>query len=403
MVMSNQNIEEKNKTAPTEINTAELLSKLSETYQRYSILPDGGADVLALWTLFTYAHDAFRISPILAVCSPEKRCGKTTLMSVISELVFNPIQASSITPAVIFRLIDKMHPTLLIDEADTYIHGNNDMRGVLNSGHTRNAAYVLRTVGVQYEPKQFSTWAPKVIGLIGTLPPTLSDRSIAIQMRRKLHHETVERLMMDRFEQVVQPIKAECLDWTQQSLESLKALEVDAPDWLHDRAADNWRPLIAIATIAGSEWTERVNVAIAKTENSQYVTESLETTLLRDIRFIFGKENINRIISTDLLFELNLLQESPWPTYNRGKEFVARQLANFLKPFGVEPRTIRFKRNHYAESETAKGYMLEDFQDAFTRYLTEEERGEQEMLPCYGKKDEGELVAAEEDIRDLFI
>ena len=398
--MSNQSTDVENKTVITQINTAGLLSKLSETYQRYSILPDGGADVLALWTLFTYAHDAFRISPILAVCSPEKRCGKTTLMSVISELVFNPIQASSITPAVIFRLIDKMHPTLLIDEADTYIHGNNDMRGVLNSGHTRNAAYVLRTVGDQYEPKQFSTWAPKVIGLIGTLPSTLSDRSIAIQMRRKLHHETIERLMMDRIEQVVQPIKAECLEWTQQNLESLKTLEVDAPDWLHDRAADNWRPLIAIATIAGGEWTERVNIAIAQTENSQYVTESLETTLLRDIRFVFGKKNVDRIISTDLLFELNLLQESPWPTYNRGKEFVARQLANFLKPFGVEPRTIRFKRSSYSESETAKGYMLEDFQDAFVRYLAEEERSEEKMLPCYGKKDEG-VVA--EDIRDLII
>jgi len=307
--------------------------------------------------------------------------------------VFNPIQASSITPAVIFRLIDKMHPTLLIDEADTYIHGNSDMRGVLNSGHTRSMAFVMRTVGEQYEPKQFSTWAPKVIGLIGTLPATLSDRSIAIQMRRKLPNETVERLMLDRIEELFQPIKAQCSEWSQQNLEVLRGLRVEAPTWLHDRAADNWRPLIAIATIAGEEWIERVNIAIAQTENSQYVTESLETALLKDIRSIFGKQNTDRLISVDLLYELNRLQESPWLTYNRGKELSVRQLANFLKPFGIEPKTIRLKRGQYSESETAKGYMLDDFQDAFVRYLPEEvDESELEMLPSYGKKGEGVLV-----------
>jgi putative DNA primase/helicase len=379
------------------INTANLLFELSETYRRFSILPDGGADVLALWTLLTYVHDAFRISPILAICSPEKRCGKTTLMSVLSELVFNPIQASSITPAVIFRLIDKIHPTLLIDEADTYIHRNDDMRGVLNSGHTKNMAYVMRTVGAEYEPKRFSTWAPKVIGLIGTLPPTLSDRSIAIQMRRKLPHETVERLMLERIEELLQPLKSKCLEWSQQNLEVLGGTEVEAPIWLNDRAADNWRPLIAIATIAGEEWVERVNIAIAQTENSQYVTESLETALLGDIRAIFEKQSTDRLISTDLLFELNKLQESPWPTYNRGKEFAARQLANLLKPFGIEPRTIRLKKGEHFEPETAKGYMLDDFQDAFVRYLTQTE-DEEEMLRCDGKKSETVLADYFEDL-----
>jgi hypothetical protein len=42
------------------------------------------------------------------------------------------------------------------------------MRGVLNGGHTKTAAYVIRTVEVcgEHKAKRFSTWAPKAIATI---------------------------------------------------------------------------------------------------------------------------------------------------------------------------------------------------------------------------------------------
>jgi putative DNA primase/helicase len=77
-----------------------------------------------------------------------------------------------VTAPVVFRAVEKWKPTLLIDEADTFLHDSDELRGVLNSGHNRRSAIIIRTVGEDHEPKQFSTWCPKVISKIGKLPPT---------------------------------------------------------------------------------------------------------------------------------------------------------------------------------------------------------------------------------------
>lgn len=52
------------------------------------------------------------------------------------------MQSSNLTPAVLFRLIEKEHTTLLVDEADTVLVSNNDIESVLNAGHDREAAGV---------------------------------------------------------------------------------------------------------------------------------------------------------------------------------------------------------------------------------------------------------------------
>lgn len=49
------------------------------------------------------------------------------------------------------------------------------VRGILNSGYTRDAAFVVRTVGDDNEPCRFSTWAAKAVALIGRLPDTLAS------------------------------------------------------------------------------------------------------------------------------------------------------------------------------------------------------------------------------------
>jgi hypothetical protein len=55
---------------PEAVDGAALLDDLAQTYRRFVSLPDGGAEALALWIVFTYALDAFDVAPILALCSP---------------------------------------------------------------------------------------------------------------------------------------------------------------------------------------------------------------------------------------------------------------------------------------------------------------------------------------------
>ena len=83
---------------------------------------------------------------------------------------------------------------MLIDEADAFLRENEELRGIINSGHTRQSAYVIRTVGDDFEVKQFSTWAAKAIAGIGKLADTIMDRAIVLTLRRKLPNEKIERL-----------------------------------------------------------------------------------------------------------------------------------------------------------------------------------------------------------------
>ena len=75
---------------------------------------------------------------------------------------------------------------MLIDEADSFLRNSDELRGVLNSGHTRDSAFVIRTVGEDHEPRRFSTWGAKAIALIGKLPDTLADRSIEVRTEAQI-------------------------------------------------------------------------------------------------------------------------------------------------------------------------------------------------------------------------
>ena len=183
---------------PDSVAGDELLDALIEHFCRFAVLPDEAAPILALWVLHAHAHDAASVSPILAVLSPEKRCGKTTVLSLVQAVTPRALSTSNITSAALFRTVEGWAPTLLIDEADTFLRNNEELRGVLNSGHNRLTACVVRTVGDDHTPAMFRSWSAKAIGLIGLLPDTLADRAVTVTLRRKRPDERVERLRLDR-------------------------------------------------------------------------------------------------------------------------------------------------------------------------------------------------------------
>src|SRR5262249_62150977 len=137
----------------------------------------GAGVAIALWTLHAWTIDAGDISPFVVLVSPTKRCGKTSVLIVLYYLTPRSELASNISASAIFRYIEEVHPTLLVDEADTFVKGSEEMRGILNSGHTKAAAYVIRSVEVNgdFQARRFSTWAPKAIATISTLARTLED------------------------------------------------------------------------------------------------------------------------------------------------------------------------------------------------------------------------------------
>ena len=256
---------------PEPVDGADLLNDQVTAFERYLALAPHSAYALALWVLHAFCLPIASSNPRLAITSPQKRCGKTTLVSVLSKLVPRPLAAANITPAAIYRAIEACTPTLLLDEADTFLRDNHELRGVLNSGHCRATAFVVRSVGDDHEPRCFATWCPMAIAAIGRLPPTLMDRSIIIEMRRSRDDEKVMRLRIDRTPDLDE-LAAKAARWTADHLQALRDFDPDVPVALDDRARDNWRPLLAIA--AGRRARRRLDRRSSSARHSHHIRRS---------------------------------------------------------------------------------------------------------------------------------
>ena len=348
---------------PEPVATAALLNEITELLQRHVLLADEQDHVIALWILGTYVFDVFDIYPLLAALSPEPRCGKTTLLTLLSRLCHKALPASNISPSALFRTVEKYRPCLIIDEADSFLKASDELRGILNSGHGREYAFVVRCVGDDAEPRRFSTWGPKALGLIGQLPTTLHDRSVVIQMRRKNSDEKIVTLTRDP--ECMEPfniLRRKLQRWAQDSMETLKNHQPKMPDELFNRSADNFRPLLSIADHAGNDWPALARESALKITATTSDEKSLKTQLLEDIREIF-EENLYKFLATkDLVDKLNYMDDRPWNNWY-GKSFTAHTLAKMLKSFSIKPTQVR------SGNIRIRGYELKSFEDAFDRYL----------------------------------
>jgi putative DNA primase/helicase len=167
------------------VDGAELLDSIRETFKKHVILPENGDVALALWSVGTYCFDEFRIWPRLLINSPEKRCGKTSLLEILGAIVKRALSASNCTPASMFRVIDQVQPTLLLDEGDTFLNSSEELRGIVNCGHSKATGFVVRCTGDEHNVQRFSAWSPLAIAMIGQPPGTIVDRSICVSLRRK--------------------------------------------------------------------------------------------------------------------------------------------------------------------------------------------------------------------------
>jgi putative DNA primase/helicase len=350
---------------PESVATNDLLNDLASIYARYVILPEHGATALALWTLHAWALEAAYCSPLLMLVSPEPRCGKSTVLKLLFSTCPRTVLASNISGPAIYRYVETYTPTLLLDEAETFVADNEGVRGILNSGHDRATAIVIRQVGENHEEtKEFSTWAPKAIASIGRLAATLRDRAIILPMKRKKRNEYVEKLR-GRGSDEFRAIRERACRWADDNVEELKGMCPSPPD-LNDRAADNWELLLAIADLAGGDWPTKARAAaVSLSGDADDRAETIGVQLLAAIKAVFETLGTDRVSSEDLAEELAKDKDSPWATYGKSERPITqRQIAAVLERYGVRPDTIRIPG-----LGTKKGYLFAWLADAFETYL----------------------------------
>lgn len=341
-----------------------VLEAIEANIQKHAVLPTGGSTALTLWTAGAYVMDEFRIFPKLIIHSPEKRCGKSTVLDLVESFSPRAIFASSISPAALYRVIEAYQPTLIIDEADTFVAGRNDeMVGIINSGHAKNRAFVIRSEGDNHTPTKFSTWAPMVLASIKALQGTIMDRGVCVELRRKMTHETVARIPADLSERH-KPLRQQLARWSEDNQQAIRDNQIEPPHSGNDRAVDNWIPLFTVAALAGGDWPNKVMTSYSLLTN-QEEEPTPQIMLLADIREILKGHQPDKIPSKELVDKLLELEERPWREWRKGSPMTQNSLAKLLGGFKIKSKDIRY----YGKS--VKGFETEQFKDSFIRYLPE--------------------------------
>jgi hypothetical protein len=347
---------------------AQLLGDLCAAFTRYVAFPsEESADAATLFTAATHAQPVWENATRLVIKSPLKQCGKTRLQEVAAELCHRPLRTTNISVAALVRSIDEDDPpTVIMDEADSVFskrrgersEGAEDLRGILNAGHSRGWPYV-RWDAAARKSEQCATFAMAIIGGIGDFPDTVEDRAVVLRMRRRAPGEHVAEFRRRHAIPPLHRLRDRLHAWVRQNLVALEQLESDLP--VRDRAADVWEPLIRIADVAGGDWPQRARAAcMALTSDTDPDDATAGERLLADLRGVFNGSD--KLASTAILERLYDIEEAPWSDWY-GKELSPRGLAKLLKPYGIKSKNVR------VGADIPKGYERAQFEDAWERYL----------------------------------
>ncbi|WP_191057877.1 DUF3631 domain-containing protein [Geminicoccus harenae] len=373
---------------PEPVDLAEVLAEVVTILHRFVDMPNDSLVCVALWIMHTYVFEHGPITPRLLIRSPEKRCGKSTLLDLIGMLARKALTTTNITPAALARVVEACRPTLLLDEGDTFIKGDNEeLRGVINSGHKFNGSITrVVTVGDDFEVRCFSTFCPTAIAMIGSPPGTIVDRSVIVDLQRS--GRKLDRLRGDR-ERQFDTIRRKLARAALQLIPTLRDADPPMPAELHARACDNARPLLVIAEAMGDGVLKLACDALvqAAKRSGEEDDNSLRIALLTDLHEIFDEhrakvlaapsnsskarttmakaakakdiDDPDFVQTSAILMALRERDERPWGEENSRDRLTSHKLARMLKHFGI--RATR--------TNSSRGYRRTAFEDAWKRYL----------------------------------
>ena len=281
---------------PKPVNGKLLLDELAAVFAKFLVLPEFIPVALALWTLHTHAFQLRPFTVNIGIESRQSRPRRTRLLNVLGALVNRPVVAAHLRPGLLLGLIDESRPTLLIDEADGLISGNDDLCDIVNSDCHRSSAFVVRVSNPQNQSTQilgatpvretvanlgssspvlspgltlFPSWCPKALVAAGRLPEFFADHCILIRTRRKTRKDHCEPLQnLGRY---ANSLRRKCARFVSDCSQKISEACPEIPQEIGGHHGAVWEPLLPLADLAGEPWSclaRQAAIELSKKEKS---------------------------------------------------------------------------------------------------------------------------------------
>jgi hypothetical protein len=357
---------------------APLLDRITAEVRRYVIMQDWQAHLVSVWLALSYfvfdQRIDLQVMPRLAIQSAVFNSGKTALLRIVTTLSRHGKLYGRATSAGIYRALSQAELTLCLDEVE-FLRADpfSPMMQVLDSSHHREDANILLTEPQKFGPpiaRELSTWAAMALACNGQLPGSLQSRSIVVVLLRALADEKHEFLERRSTPELVD-LRRELTAWAATITELPFPSRGELPDEVYNRAADNWRPMYAIARLAGDVWFERIKQASLKASKTETLPP-LIVTLLASVKRAFGdnpKPN-TWLDTTELVARLIAQEGEPWGKVNRGGPidpyWLRTKFLGLLDPPGAQGRWETVKGDR-SKQKHHRGYYYGQFTDAIRR------------------------------------
>lgn len=257
---------------------AELAGEVRRFIHRYVDVNPEFEEIAVHYVLLTWGYDVFNELPYLRVRG-QYGCGKSRFLLTVGALCHKPIFASGAsTVSPIFRLIDQIGGTLVVDEADFWASDERaEIIKILNNGNARGFP-VLRsevTPSKEFSPRAFHIYGPKLVATRHRFEDeALESRCLTEVMGRRPLRRDIPITLPGCFEEEAEVLRNKLLMYRFRRFGRPVDVVMEREPGLEPRRAQIVAPLISISPDAAGR--DRIRAFIAQQGASDQDT-SMET------------------------------------------------------------------------------------------------------------------------------
>lgn len=228
-----------------------LIHAIQSFIHRYVDVSPRFERITISYVLLTWLFDNFNDLPYLRVRG-EPGSGKTRFLLTVGSICYKPIFASGAsTVSPIFRILDAIRGTLVIDESDFRVSDERaEVVKILNNGNVRGFP-VLRTEIVpgskEFDPRAYHVFGPKIIASRGIFEDTaLESRFLTEHMESGRLRTDIPISLPPEFETEALELRNQLLLYRFRHMGKTQQLQDFTDRTLEPRLAQVFAPLIAV-------------------------------------------------------------------------------------------------------------------------------------------------------------
>jgi len=274
----------------------ELYELIDKTIRKYLEYTEPQHVKLNLWNIGTYFYELFDTFPYNDFTGT-KRSGKTKSLEFQKHVCYNAVMTPDMTGASLFRIIEGIGATILLDETEEFKNKRNDqaqaLRNLLMQSFLKDQ-YAIRNdtnKDKNFTPTQYNIYSPKSLAHINNFDDVLEDRCIK-QVNRRALDDKIKNTWISKQDSSFQIIRNKCYRLFLDYADQIYDLQEEAKSKLSvsGRELQLWTPLMTLALFFEkfgiSGLTEKIISSVFESSENRQLNDEEESKDLKVLSYL---------------------------------------------------------------------------------------------------------------------